>query len=100
MNMTESKTYSEDWDLFQKLGLKTFKTYSRDKFCVGEYKLPNCEKASIKVSVTCMPVQFWHLEIETDEGNKYVVNTGSGALSEYWASAVKLAEDCFDVEKL
>lgn len=95
----ETKTYQVDLKLFQELNLKTFKTNNQEQFVVGEYKLPGYEKAKVKISVTCMPAQFWKFEIETDEDYKYVIRTGSGALSDYWNSVIKVAEGMFVVEK-
>lgn len=96
----EAKTYQVDLELFQELDLKTFKTDSHEQFVVGEYKLPNHKKAKVKISVTCMPAQFWQFEVETDEGNKFNIETGSGSLSNYWDSVIKVAEDMFVVNAL
>jgi hypothetical protein len=96
----EAQTYRTDLELFHELGLKTFKTDSQEQFFVGEYKLPHYEKANVKISVTCMPAQFWQFEVETDEDYKCVIRTGSGALSDYWQSVLKVAEGCFVVNAL
>lgn len=96
----EAKTYQVDLELFQELDLKTFKTGSQEQFLVGEYKLPNYEKAKVKISVTCMPAQFWQFEVETDEGHKFNIETGSGSLSDYWDSVMKVAESMFVVNAL
>lgn len=87
-----AKTYSCDLELFKKLGLKPFKTNNQDELFVGEYELPDYERAKIKIFVTCTPAQFWRFEIETDENKKFEVLTGSGAMLEYWSSALKVAE--------
>ena len=47
-----------------------------------------------------MPAQFWKFEVETDEDYKCVITTGSGALSDYWQSVLKVAEGCFVVNAL
>jgi hypothetical protein len=44
-----------------------------------------------------MPAQFWEFEVETDEDYKCVIETGSGFLSDYWGSVLKVAEGCFIV---
>lgn len=93
----KSKTYQSDYGLFEKLGLKKFETDSQEKLFVGEYKLPEYEKTTVKISVTCMPAQFWEFEVETDEGKNWLIETGSGALSDYWESVMKVAEGCFVV---
>lgn len=96
----EAKTYTSDLQLFQELGLNTFQTYNSETLFVGEYKLPDHDKANVKISVTCMPAQFWHFEVETDEDCKYSINTGSGALSTYWQSVLHVAQGCFLVDKI
>lgn len=96
----EAKTYQVDLELFQELDLKTFKTDSQEQFVVGEYKLPNYKKAKVKISVTCIPAQFWQFEVETDEGRKFHIETGSGSLSDYWDSIMKVAEGMFVVNAL
>lgn len=87
-----AKTYSWDLELFQKLGLTPFSCENQEELFVGEYKLPHYEKANIKIWVTCMPAQFWRFEIETDEDKKFEVSTGSGSMSDYWSSVLKVAE--------
>lgn len=96
----EAQTYRTDLELFHELGLKTFKTDSQEELFVGEYKLPHYDKANVKISVTCMPAQFWKFEVETDEDYKCVIKTGSGSLSDYWQSVLKVAEGCFVVNAL
>ena len=96
----DAETYRVDLELFHELGLKTFKTESQEKLFVGEYKLPHYDKAKVKISVTCVPAQFWEFEVETDEDYKCVIRTGSGALSDYWQSVLKVAEGCFVVNAL
>ena len=96
----EAQTYRADSELLHKLGLKTFKTDNQKQFVVGKYKLPNYKKANVKISVTCMPAQFWQFEVETDEGGKYNIETGSGSLSDYWDSVLKIAEGMFVVNAI
>ena len=96
----EAETYRVDLELFHKLGLKPFKTNSQETLFVGEYKLPHYDKASVKISVTCMPAQFWKFEVETDEDHKFIIKTGSGSLSDFWESVMKVAEGMFVVNAL
>ena len=96
--MILAQTYESDLKLFHELGLKTFKTNNQEKLFVGEYKLPHCDKANVKISVICMPAQFWEFEIETDEDYKCVVATGSGTLSNYWQSILLIAEGCLEIK--
>lgn len=95
-----AKTYSWDLELFQKLGLTPFSSDNQEELFVGEYKLPHYDKANIKIWVTCMPAQFWRFEIETDEDKKFEVSTGSGAMSDYWSSVLKVAEGMLVVNAL
>ena len=96
----QAETYSCDLELFHKLGLKTFKTESQEKIFVGEYKLPHYDKANIKIHVTCKPAQFWQFEVETDGNKKFNIRTGSGSLSDYWESVIKVAEGCFVMNQI
>jgi hypothetical protein len=94
----DAETYNWDLQLFHKLGLKTFKTNSQEKLFVGEYKLPHYEKTKVKISVTCLPAQCWSFEVETDEDDRFEIETGSGCLSLYWDSVMKVAEGMFVVK--
>lgn len=96
----EAQTYRTDLELFHELGLKTFKTDNKKELFVGEYKLPHYNKANVKISVICMPAQFWKFEVETDEDYKCIIRTGSGTLSDYWNSVIKVAEGRFVVNAL
>lgn len=87
-----SNTYGWDLPLFESLGLKPFVIHDQRRTLVGKYKLPDCEMASVEIWVTCMPAQFWQFIIETDEGRKFEATTGSGSLSDYWPSILKIAE--------
>ena len=95
-----AKTYSWDLELFQELGLTPFSSDNQEELFVGEYKLPHYDKANIKIWVTCMPAQFWRFEIETDEDKKFEVSTGSGSMSDYWSSVLKVAEGMLVVNAL
>lgn len=96
----ESRTYHSDLGLFSKLGLKPFHANSQNELFVGEYKIPEYEKAGIKIFVTCLPAQFWRFEIQTDEDKKFEASTGSGTLSEYWPSVLQIAEGMLVVKSL
>ena len=95
-----AKTHSWDLELFQELGLTPFSSDNQEELFVGEYKLPHYDKANIKIWVTCMPAQFWRFEIETDEDKKFEVSTGSGSMSDYWSSVLKVAEGMLVVNAL
>lgn len=96
---SKSETYPSDLKLFEKLGLKPFETENQEQIFLGEYKLPHYEKAKIKIYVTCMPAQFYQFQVISESGIKYKIETGSGTLSEYWESVVKVATDMFEVSK-
>jgi len=98
-NLEETIPHQVDLILFEKLGLKPFKTSSRDRFLVGEYKLPHSEKATIKISVTCLPAKFWCFEVITVQDEAFIIETGSGTLSEFWDSVIKVAEGLFTVSR-
>jgi hypothetical protein len=86
-----SKTYQVDYTLFDELGLNLFVFDDQKMHFIGEYKFPHYEKASAKIYVTCMPAQFWKFEIQTDENKIYILETGSGTLSEYWKTVELVA---------
>ncbi len=95
------KTYAADLKLFQELGLEPFATDKRETIFVGEYKLPNYENnVMVKIWVTCFPAQLWEFEVETDDGDKFNIKAGTGNLSSYWDSVLKVAKGLFVVTKL
>ena len=91
-----------DWDkkLFSELGLEMFSIDDQEWHEIGEHKLPEHDQASIKVSVCCMPAQFWKFEIQTEEGERYKVQTGSGSLTTYWESIKLIAQNMMVVNAL
>lgn len=93
------ETYPQDYELFNSLGLKKFSVNIREDYLVGNVKLPHYEKANVSIYVRGYPSQFWKFEIETDEGDKYVIKTGSGGLYTYWNSVLLVAEGMFVVDK-
>ena len=95
-----AQTYTQDLQLFKELGLKPFKVNCREKKYVGDYVLPDYDIGKIKIFVECYPAQFWSFEVETCEGEKLEISTGSGTLSEYWESVIHVATGCFVVTKL
>ena len=93
-------TYSLDLQLFKELKLKPFSGNTHKEIFVGQYKLPHYEKAKIKIFVTCMPAQFWRFEVETDGGQNFEVETGSGLMSDFWPSVIKVAEGMLVIKDL
>jgi len=100
MNIFYNGTYREDYELFDKLGLSRFDTNNKEEIFVGEYKLPYYEYTKIKIYVSFAPAQFWRFYVETEDGKKINIETGSGSLSDYWNMVLKVAEDMFIVEKI
>lgn len=93
-------TYVVDLKLFKKLGLEPFETDTQEKLYVGEYKLPNKEKANVKIYVTCMPAQIWEFEVETEDSKKYFIRAGQGSLSMFWESVSYIADGFITVNTL
>lgn len=98
--MFDSETHYSDLNLFNELGFKPFKTNIEEILFLGKYKIPNYDKASIKVWVVTLPSQMWKFEITTDEYNKYIVETGSGRLTDFWNCVMQIATDMFVVTKI
>ncbi len=96
----KAETYSSDILLFKQLGLNTFYSTTNDKLYVGEYKIPEHEFAKISIWVTCMPAQFWEFQIITEENKKIKIQTGSGALNNFWSSVMLVAQGMFEIEYL
>jgi hypothetical protein len=63
-------------------------------------KIKYNEANSQTIWVTCLPAQFWRFEIETDEDKKFEVSTGSGSMSDYWSSVLKIAEGMLVINAL
>ncbi|MFB6318400.1 hypothetical protein [Saccharicrinis sp. FJH54] len=99
MNLN-SKTSNSDLFLFNKLGLVPFDIDDQDKHYLGIHTLDSNPVASIKIFVTCMPAQFWEFEVTTIEGQKYVLQTGSGPLSIFWESIVLVAQNMLSIRLL
>jgi hypothetical protein len=95
-----ARTYKDDLPLFEDLGFDPFDTTSNNEMYLGEYKLPGFDRASIKVSVTCMPAMFWEFEIVVEDGRTVVLETGSGKLLDYWPVAMLIARDMIQVTDL
>lgn len=100
--LSEVKTYSCDEELFRKLKLKPF-CFDMDKVknrvrVVGKVKTDN---GSVKIWVEGHPAQFWKFEVvDKDGGNKYLIETGSGSLSDYWPAIEKMANNMFVIKSI
>jgi len=86
------ETYSLDLDLFKSIGFKSFSIDTHEKYYIGEHKLPEYENAFIKVWVFCLPAQCWTFEIHTCEEMIFIMTTGSGMMSDFWLTAMSIAE--------
>jgi len=84
----EATTYSDDLDLFERLGLEPFSVPLRVKHHVGDVTL---DGIVVRLWVTCAPAQFWEFEF-TLKGATYHVETASGSLSANWPTVVAVAE--------
>ncbi len=94
------KPYSQDLNLFHKLGFDIFNINDHEEHLVGEYKFPTDEPSKVKVFVTCMPAQFWRFEILNHSGEQINISTGSGLLTDYWNSVEKFATGLINVDKI
>jgi hypothetical protein len=99
-NLIDAKTYDEDKELFERLGLKKFHTNNQTKLFLGKYNLKDCKNAYIKVYVTCMPAQIWTFRIFTENKENIEINTGSGKLIDFWKTAVMVANGMIQVNKI
>lgn len=89
-----SQTYDSDRGLFTELGLNMFVADEhRGRIHLGTVET---DWASVEVEVTCMPAQFWRFTITPkveepvydrrlpSDVQAGVLETGSGALVDYW----------------
>ncbi len=97
---TLAKTHTEDLKLFYNLKFKAFEFNDQKEHYIGKHKIPHYKKAKIKIYVTCMPAQFWRFEITTDEDKKYEISTGSGLLSNYFKTAIMVAEGMLTIKEI
>lgn len=92
------ETYSHDFPLLKKLGLKRFKGKVHEKVYVGEYKTEDGSWA--KIWVEGAPAQFFSFKIYCSESKMTTtVSTGSGCLSGYWPFVEKIMDGMIVVEK-
>jgi len=97
-----AETYDLDLPLFRRLGLKPFKTESRDYIDVGTTIEHN--GATVHVSVCCLPAQFWRFEIKNagdgEPRRNCVISTGSGALVDYWPFIEQILNNMLVIESV
>lgn len=92
------ETYSSDFKLFEKLGLKKFSIKNHTEELIGKVKLDN---SWVELYVYGCPSQFFRAVIFNSEKNKkFEVKTGSGCLSDYWESFEKIATDMIVVKEV
>lgn len=94
------KPYSQDLNLFHKLGFDIFNINDPEEHLVGVYKFPTDEPSKVKVFVTCMPAQFWRFEILNHAGEQIHLSTGSGSLTDYWDTVEKFATGHIFIDKV
>lgn len=121
----QAYSHNGDFDLMQSLGLKT--NFDREWTDVGtvtveeardnEYGPDSIPAATVKVEVSAMPAQFFRFTVNTTENvideepygdfhftsryepRRYVLKTGSGSFTEYWAVAKMMAQNMLTVEQ-
>jgi len=95
----KSSTYNNDLNLYHQLGLKPFKDQPTGKMILlGSY---SNEYGQVKVWVTPMPAQFWQFEVSVTEAkSKYLISTGSGALTDFWPSIEKILNNMISIENI
>lgn len=90
------KTVGRDLKLFKQLGLKPFEAKLRKSHYVGKVSLS--DGSWIRIWVDCWPAMFWRFQIFKKSTGEYLhVNTGSGALTNYWNTAVRMAEGTISI---
>ena len=102
--MNEVRTYSQDRALFKKLGLEPFLFYDQNagspEHFVGKVKVQHTKRATVKIWVKCLPSQFYRFVVEDDEGRIYLIETGSGTLSDFWPTAEAVAKNMVVISRL
>lgn len=93
-NPFAGQTYTEDYKLFNNLGLPLFSDVEGiDEFFVGRVVANDGE---VKIWVKCLPAQFWRFEININDLDKTIeCKTGSGSLSDFWPTVELLLRDMF-----
>ena len=91
-----SSTYDKDLPLFRKLGLEVFRDLPNGTYNLGTVKGKGGGEAEVLVKL--WPAMFFGFHITSSEGEKFVVNTGSGSLTDFWPS-VELVMDSMFVPK-
>jgi hypothetical protein len=92
------QTYSDDYELFNKLGLKRFDGKCRQKIDVGTI-FSSDKTRSVKIIVTGAPAQFWTLILsDYDKKTAFKISTGSGCLTDYWQVAQSFLDDMIGID--
>jgi len=95
------QTYPIDLGLFRELGLPVIRDAPHsERIEVGTVHFPI---GKIKIEVTCLPAQFWRFQLfpsDDQDGQRIILSTGSGPLSDYWPSVMKFLEGMIVVEEL
>lgn len=90
--------FTGEIEFLKKLGLnhQYYAKWGEDTY-LGEYKN---NQSTIKVYVICMPAKFWKFEIETPDGQKWELTTGSGTIADYWPIALKFSEGMISAKRI
>ena len=107
-DISATGTYPRDRSLMMSLGLSVGR-FCRDWTDLGTVVIHEADSeipfpTTVKVEVSALPAQFWRFTVTRpvdDLGPRrpetLVVQTGSGAFSDYWPSVRHVADNCFTV---
>lgn len=83
--------HAADVGLFKALGLTPYQNVPvRTEFACGVARACG-GRAQVGVFVAGAPAQFWRFVIDTTEGDRVEVKTGSGSFGEYWPVVCMIA---------
>lgn len=92
------ETPQKDLELFNRLGLKPFSIPQRQKHYLSRLYY---EGGFVEIGVKGLPALFWEITVvrKNDDGHTvtYVLETGSGALSDFWPTVDMLMDGMLKV---
>lgn len=90
--------YSWERDFYEKNNIPMWDCRVHETVNLGRIYTDE-EFGYIEAEVTCLPAQFWKFKVHSDESEKtYIVETGSGSLSEYFDTMVKMVQAMLVIE--
>lgn len=93
--MFNNKVYSSDVPLYKKLGLPLWEIKGNGEVQVGEVII---NEVVIDITVCCTPAQFYTFKLRFPNGKEQTVESGSGAMSDYWPFVEAMAQDMIVVK--